>query len=144
LPRHAASLACFTGVAVLAASPATAQTISWNAGNGDWNNPLNWSPQNVPDQPSESVIKGRPNTAWVNIPVTIGGLTITDALGSVSVLQGRTLTLTAPVTSRGRINVNPLNSTPPAIVRFEAATTLAGESATWPGVLELTSTLDNA
>lgn len=132
------------------ASVSQAQTPrTWVAGSGVWSNPLNWSPNDVPNAPPETaVIAGAGAlTATLDIPALLVGASITNASATVAISPGLALALGTPGLNTGLANNGLLriNSTgEPSItqLRFPAGGVISGS-----GRIQLAahpSSLDNA
>ena len=74
------------------------QDITWDYGNSStaWSSPPNWTPTNVPDDPTENVIVD--NGGYAGYPVTdndytVGDVTLSAAGASITVNAGNTLTV---------------------------------------------------
>jgi len=87
-------LPALTAVAIASAS--NAQTPrTWVSGSGVWSNPLNWSPNDVPNTPPETaVIAGAGAlTASLDIPAMLVGASITNPSAILSINPGLVLAL---------------------------------------------------
>ncbi|MCA9287164.1 MAG: hypothetical protein KDA05_01180 [Phycisphaerales bacterium] len=107
--RSALALALCCGTTAVV----SAQPIMWAAGSGAWGNAANWSPMNVPDNAGEDAILGGAGAYTVSLgtaPVIsplIGALNITNAMATLDVEGGRSITLNAASTNNGLVQVNP-------------------------------------
>ena len=73
---------------VLAATTAVAADLTWFGGTGDWNDPANWNPQQVPTANDHVIINAGninvpPNTSFAVMDWTGGSLS-----GSPSIVAG--------------------------------------------------------
>lgn len=132
------------------ASAAHAQTPrTWTAGSGVWSNPLNWSPNDVPNTPPETaVIAGAGAlTATLDIPALLVGTSITNPSAILSMNPGSVLAVGTAGLNTGLVNSGTLriNNSAAAILtqlRFPAGCVISGT-----GRIELNaeaSTLDSA
>ena len=82
---------------VALAGTCAAQTCDWNTADGNWSNPANWDPQDVPDAAGESgrISIGGVYTVTLDMSPTIEWLDISNADATL-LLPGATLTLLHP------------------------------------------------
>jgi len=118
-------------LALLAGSALThAQTIEWGgAPNGVWSDPLNWSPNNVPDSLAESALLALNTPYYVicNVSPSIAELHVTNPLAELEIDPARILTVNGPAaTNNGIIHVNFDNSAADAYFNVGADTLLGG------------------
>ena len=132
------------------ASVSQAQTPrTWVGGSGVWSNPLNWSPNDVPNTPPETaVIAGAGAlTATLDIPALLVGASITNSSAILNISPGLVLALGTAGLNTGLLNNGQvvINSTAsPSItqLRFPAGAIISGS-----GRIRLNadvSTLDSA
>ncbi|MBX3390967.1 MAG: hypothetical protein KF691_16070 [Phycisphaeraceae bacterium] len=138
-------------LAVAAIASAThAQTPrTWIAGSGVWSNPLNWSPNDVPNTPPESaVIAGAGAlTATLDIPALLVGTSITNPSAILSMNPGAVLAvgtagLNTGLSNSGTLRINNSGAAILTQLRFPAGCIISGA-----GRIELNaeaSTLDSA
>lgn len=143
-----------SGVLALAfcalATPALAQTPrTWTAGSGVWSNPLNWSPNDVPNAPPETAVIGGAGalTATLDIPALLVGASITNPSATLAISPGLALALGTPGLNTGLVNNGLLrvNSTgAPSItqLRFPAGAVITGSGRIQLGAHP--ASLDNA
>ncbi|MBX3378609.1 MAG: hypothetical protein KF805_00815 [Phycisphaeraceae bacterium] len=132
------------------ASVAHAQTPrTWVAGSGLWSNPLNWSPNDVPNVPPETAIIAGAGalTASLDIPAVLVGASITNPSAVLSINPGMVLALgTAGLntgfSNSGLLKINSSGAAAITQLRFPAGIIISG-----PGRVQLNaeaSTLDSA
>lgn len=132
------------------ASAAHAQTPrTWIAGSGMWSNPLNWSPNDVPNTPPETaVIAGAGAlTATLDIPALLVGASITNPSAILSMNPGTVLAvgtagLNTGLSNSGTIRINNSAAAILTQLRFPAGCIISGT-----GRIELNAeanTLDSA
>lgn len=125
-------LPALTAAAV--ASAVHAQTPrTWVGGTGVWSNPLNWTPNDVPNSPPElAVIPGvGARTVTLDIPVMLVGVSVTNFSAILSINPGLVLAvgtadLNAGLANNGQILIN--SSAAPSItqLRFPTSTLITG------------------
>ncbi|MGH7243354.1 MAG: beta strand repeat-containing protein [Phycisphaerales bacterium] len=136
--------------ALAIASVAHAQTPrTWTAGTGVWSNPLNWSPNDVPNSPPETaIIAGAGGlTATLDIPALLVGASVTNPSAILSISPGLVLALgtaglNTGLTNNGTIQVNSIGVASLTQLRFPAGIAISGT-----GRIQLNadaSTLDSA
>jgi len=150
--RSAASsrlwLPALAGLAI--GSTAHAQTPrTWVAGSGVWSNPLNWSPNDVPNSPPETaVIAGAGAlTTSLDIPALLVGASITNPSALLSMNPGTVLALgtaglNTGLSNSGLLKVNSSAASSLTQLRFPAGIVISGA-----GRIQLNadaSTLDSA
>jgi hypothetical protein len=116
------------------ASASQAQTPrTWVSGSGVWSNPLNWSPNDVPNSPPETaVIAGAGAlTASLDIPAMLVGASITNPSAILSINPGLVLALgTAGLntgfSNNGLLLINGLGAPSITQLRFPAGGIVSG------------------
>lgn len=141
-------LPALTALAI--ASAAHAQTPrTWTGGSGLWSNPLNWSPNDVPNTPPETaVIAGAGAlTATLDIPALLVGASVTNPSAILSMNPGTVLAvgtagLNTGLANSGTLRINSSGAAAFTQLRFPAGIVISG-----PGTIRLNadaSTLDSA
>jgi hypothetical protein len=113
----------------VAGTPASAQSIDWAAAvDGDWNVASNWTGSNIPNIISEDAVLGFASMYTVTTVnnFTIGSLTITNPLATLSIGSGRTHTLNNDLVNNGTVLVNTVSSVFNAHLSFGADATISG------------------
>ena len=115
-------------------------TISWIAGDGDWNDPANWSTGVLPG-PNDDVLIDRPGVS-VTITRSTGSTTIKSLQFQESlVVSGGSLTITNSIVNGGTVTVSGSG-----ILNLGGSFTAAdlGSINSSGGIVNLTGTLNNA
>ena len=134
--RSASMIAVLAGLATGVNGQAD---LFWNAGSGVWSDPLNWNPQNVPDNTGENALLLSPSGAVVTLDISPGILGLTVGAGiTLDIPQGRAFFIHADSVNNGLINLNPTTSTLDSYIQFNANLTLSGT-----GTLRLAGGLGN-
>ena len=121
LPHRASVLFALAG---LAAAPAIAQDSYWQPASGDWGNPANWSPMNVPDTLGEHAHVLNGGVATMNASYDVGAISIGGG-SAVQLANGRTLNLHGDIANDGVFEVLGTNSVTYFYLRANA--TLSGD-----------------
>src|SRR5690606_4809884 len=121
LPHRASVLFALAG---LAAAPAIAQDSYWQPASGDWGNPANWSPMNVPDTLGEHAHVLNGGVATMNASYDVGAISIGGG-SAVQLVNGRTLNLHGDIANDGVFEVLGVNSVTYFYLRANA--TLSGD-----------------
>src|SRR5690606_34910028 len=108
----------------LAAAPAIAQDSYWQPASGDWGNPANWSPMNVPDTLGEHAHVLNGGVATMNASYDVGAISIGGG-SAVQLVNGRTLNLHGDIANDGVFEVLGVNSVTYFYLRANA--TLSGD-----------------
>ncbi|MGH7245028.1 MAG: hypothetical protein ACREJD_16555 [Phycisphaerales bacterium] len=96
-------------VLVMFAGHAAHAQSSWNnAGGGVWSNPLNWTPNNVPDSSGESalILLAGSYTVLVDNSFSIGSLTISNVLAHTDIANSFRLSTFGDIDASGDITIN--------------------------------------
>ncbi|GMU84055.1 MAG: hypothetical protein AMXMBFR47_39250 [Planctomycetota bacterium] len=127
---------------LLTAASAGAQTTWVNPVSGNWSNPANWSPANVPDTAGESAMIGVAGNYAVNWDITapLGGLSIANSDGTLNFLDNRAMYYSgATLTNNGTFVINPAGVNASTYLRLDTgACTISGN-----GVLRLNANAAN-
>jgi len=115
---------------ILIAATASAQTHWLNPVSGNWSNPANWTPTDVPDTAGESAmidVAGAYTIEW-DLTASLGGLTISEPGATVTIGAGRALYYSgAGLQNDGQILINPTGSNTGTLLRLDTpASTLTG------------------
>lgn len=123
--RRTMSLVLLAGIA-----PCLAQPIEWNnAGGGNWNEPGNWNPMNVPNIAAETahISLAGAYTVTLNTSPTIGGLFINNAAATLAFPTGAVLFINGPTsTNNGLIVINTTMGGSATRIRFDQDCVLTG------------------
>src|SRR5690242_6094612 len=81
----------------LTATPAFATISFWNAPNGEWTNPANWTSPSPPSAPDDAAIFLSPNPLSITLsaPVSLGTLQIDKTALTLSPLSTGSLTFSS-------------------------------------------------
>jgi len=119
-----------------AAGSAHAQLITWNALNGGWSDPLNWSPQNVPDTLGESAElpdRGSAYTVSCSATLSVDAITLSSLDASLYLVGGASFGVGGGgIYNAGLVLVNSNSSTFDTSLTFLDSGGLEG-----PGLLRL-------
>ncbi|MBC7773051.1 MAG: hypothetical protein H7210_11185, partial [Pyrinomonadaceae bacterium] len=136
------------GLVGLAAPFSRAQIdIPWtNGAGGNWSMAANWDMGNVPDQAGERALLNLDGmyTVSVNQNVTVGGILSSNPMATISLNNGRTLTLQAAdpmIDHAGPFIVNSMGGGSATFIHFTSSGTLSGSGSL---ILNANPNLDTA
>ena len=113
-----------------AAGSARAQLITWNALSGGWSDPLNWSPQNVPDTLGESADlpdRGSAYTVSCSATLSVDSITLSTADASLYLLSGASFSIGAGgIDNEGFVLINSNSGTSDTYLTFLASAGIDG------------------
>lgn len=119
------------GALVAAAGLAQGQDRHWVGGTDlSWNNPLNWSPQDVPNTFAENAILDASGAYQVLLSggISLGSLTLAQSLGRLGLTPGASLALGGNVANASEIFVNTSGAASDTTVQLVANATFSGSN----------------
>ncbi|MCA9310237.1 MAG: hypothetical protein KDA21_03470, partial [Phycisphaerales bacterium] len=116
-----------TAAMVLALLSGTAYAADWSGVIGNWNDPSQWSPMNVPNVAGESAVL--PNgmyTLTLNTSITIDSLTINGPDAMLDMPAPWVITMLGDIHNDGLIRMATINSASDSVIQFGADALLTG------------------
>ncbi len=119
-----------TAALVLALAAGTTFGADWATGTGNWPDPANWNPMDVPDTSGETAVfpgMGGPYTVTLSgLSPTLSGLELQNTDPTINVAGGATITMDGNVDNNGLIRLNHTGSSLDGLLTFDANLMLDG------------------